>query len=179
MFANVLPMASNMTWIWPPSRSLVAGGATAIRHMHQRCAGTGDEKLASEVLHGAETRRRIRHLARMRLGVRHQAPQASHRQCRVDDHDLTARFDCPDRCKIAERVIGERFVERRCRRHGGRRRHQQGVAIGRSLGDEVGPDGCRRRRSCSRPAPAAPTPSPAGRQRDGRSHRLVSPRGTD
>jgi hypothetical protein len=88
---------------------------------------------------GADAEGAVVDLARLPAGELDEVAQRAHRQRRIDDERLRADAKPGDRREVAERVVGQ-LVEVRVGDKGRVCRHQQRVAVGRSLGDGFGAD---------------------------------------
>src|SRR5262249_42431602 len=108
-----------------------------VRHLH---AGQALEHLAVEMVRGAEAARSEAELARVLLGVLDKIGDRIDWRGGIDHEDERQVRHHRDRLKVLHRVVGDFLIESRIDRHGGARRHQQRVAIGRSLRDGIHPD---------------------------------------
>ena len=84
--------------------------------------------------------RSVVHAVRARLRVLHELLHRPHRERRTHAEEERERADHRHRREVARRRVRELRVGRRVHRHRAGRSHQQGVAVGRRLGDELDRD---------------------------------------
>ncbi len=114
----------------------------AVREVDHVGAGHRLEELARQVDRGAVAARRHVELARVgaRVGDQraHVGDAVGGRLRRVHDEDVRHAGDERDRREVLDRVVGHLRIQRRIDRLRADRSHQQRVAVGRRLGDEIG-----------------------------------------
>lgn len=110
-------------------------------------AGHRPELFAAQVKDRTDTRRAERIFAGVGFQQRDQALHVGRRNGRIDNEQCRRHAHAPDRREIADRVVGHVFVQAGIDGVGRHRRHQNGVAVGRRLGDVIGADVAARPRT--------------------------------
>ncbi len=109
--------------------------AAAIGHVRELDAAHHLEQHGAEMDAAADAGGGVVELARILLGERDQLRDAACRQIRVDQHDQRAGADQADRREVLARIVADVLVERRVDRQRAGPADDQGVAVGRGLGD--------------------------------------------
>ena len=128
------------------SPATTAGTASEflVRHVHQIDAGLVLEHLAGKMRLAAAAVGRVVDRSRLSLRQGDQFRQAVRGQRRVRDQELVQQHEHGRRDEIAPCIVGQLAVEVRVDRESGVGGHEDGVPVGRALGDGIrGDDGVR------------------------------------
>jgi len=88
---------------------------------------------------GSSSYRSVIEFAWIIFGIGQQLWDGVDREVGGNHHNHAGVADTGHRYKIFECVVGQFFVDVRADHHGRERGDHQGVAVGRSLGDKIGP----------------------------------------
>ena len=136
---GAVTVETNITLVWPPTTSIMAGPAALERHVQQVDAGRELEQLAAQMLEAADAGRGILQLARLLL---RQRDQLLHRLGPAARDEPTSTFGAvpmiADRRERLDRIVGQ-LVEPRIDRVR-ERDDEQRVAVLRRVGDELAAD---------------------------------------
>ena len=135
-----LARLSNMNCVSPASSACVAGAPPLYGTWTMSVAGVDLEQLAGEMSRAAVAARAERELAGIRLRVGDEFLRRVDGQRRVDDQHVRRDRDERDRREVLHRVVRHLRVKARVHRVRRQRAHQDRVAVGRRLRDEVGAD---------------------------------------